>query len=60
MKKFIIKDWTGKICFHGQTFDSFEDAWGFLYEKYEHLKVGDDEKEYNEALGEYHVETEGE
>lgn len=30
--KFIIKDWTNKICFKGQEFGSFEDAWGFIYE----------------------------
>lgn len=32
MKKFVIKDWTNKICFKGQEFESFEDAWGFIYE----------------------------
>lgn len=32
MPKFIIKDWTGKVCFQGKTFPSFEDAWGFIYE----------------------------
>lgn len=30
--KYVIKDWTNKICFGGQCFASFEDAWGFIYE----------------------------
>lgn len=33
MSKFIIKDWAGNICFHGKTFRSFEDGWGYIYEK---------------------------
>lgn len=31
-KQFKINDWTGKTCFKGKTFDSFEDAWEFIYE----------------------------
>lgn len=31
--KFIIIDWCSNVCFQGKTFDSFEDAWGFIYEK---------------------------
>lgn len=31
--KFIIKDWTNKTCFHGKTFNTFEDAWEYIYEK---------------------------
>lgn len=27
---FHIQDWTGKICFYGKTFDSFDDAEEFL------------------------------
>lgn len=30
--KFRITDWSGNVCFFGRRFDSFEDAWGFLYE----------------------------
>jgi hypothetical protein len=44
--KYIIKDWAGNHCFQNKEFDDFEDAWGFLYEKYP-----DDE----EALQEYEV-----
>lgn len=30
--KYVIQDWTGKVCFDGRTFDTFDDAWGFIYE----------------------------
>lgn len=30
--KYQIIDWTGKVCFHGVLFDSFDDAWGYIYE----------------------------
>jgi hypothetical protein len=30
--KYIIQDWTGKRLFANQTFDTFEDAWDFIYE----------------------------
>lgn len=30
--KYIIRDWASNICFHGRTFDTFEDAWSFIYE----------------------------
>lgn len=30
---FIIKDWAGNILFNGKRFKTFEDAWGFIYEK---------------------------
>jgi pterin-4a-carbinolamine dehydratase len=30
--KFIIKDWADNICFQGKEFDSFEDAWEFIYD----------------------------
>ena len=55
MNKFIIKDWTGKVCFHGKTFDDFEGAWGYVRAQYEDL----DEEEFDEQMGEYHVEEVG-
>src|SRR5208282_1594926 len=33
-EKWIIKDWAGNHCFPKEKFDHFDDAWGFLYEKY--------------------------
>lgn len=33
-----IRDWTNKLCFDGQTFDSFEDGW-------EHIRTNDPEPE---------------
>jgi hypothetical protein len=40
--QYIIQDWAGNICFDGKSFDSFDDAWGFLYEFH------DDEEMYQE------------
>lgn len=51
MSKFIIQDWAGNVCFSAKEFDSFEDAWGFIYEKFDHL----DEDAFDEEMGEYSV-----
>jgi len=50
--KFIIKDWAGNTCFKGKTFPSFEDAWEYIYSKYEHLS----DKAFEEQCQEYSVE----
>lgn len=34
MSKYIIVDWANNICFNGQTFKSFDDAWDFLFETF--------------------------
>lgn len=44
--KYTIKDWAGNFCFNRKEFDSFEDAWSFLYETFPNSE---------EDLGEYHV-----
>ena len=62
-KKFIVKDWAGNIlCYDGKfrrpdfavakEFNYFDEAWGFLYEKYDHLS----EKDFNEQMEEFHVD----
>jgi len=48
---FMIKDWAGNICFNGQEFEDFEDAWGFVYEFYRYL----DEDEFDERMSEFEV-----
>ena len=48
---FIIKDWANNTCFKGKTFNSFEDAWGFIYETFDSL----DEESFNAEMGEYFV-----
>lgn len=53
MSKFIIKDWAGNECFRGKRFSSFEAAWGYIYECYDHLA----EEEFNEQMEEYYVEA---
>jgi hypothetical protein len=32
MAKFIIKDWVGKVCFNGVTFNSFTAGWDYIYQ----------------------------
>ncbi len=53
MTKFKIIDWAGndKSDYYGH-FDSFEDAWGRLYQEFEGLP----EDEFNETMGEFYVE----
>ena len=43
MSKFIINDWAGNVCFHGITFETFEDAWGYIYEN-----VPDEDNAYDD------------
>lgn len=33
--KFIIKDWTGNIMFNGKTFKTFDDAWDYLFSRFD-------------------------
>ncbi len=47
-KDWIIKDWTGNLCFQGEEFESFEDAEEFISER-----LGDD---YEDARGEYEIQ----
>lgn len=40
---FIIKDWAGNICFADKYFETFEDAWDFLYETFPDENVNFDD-----------------
>lgn len=51
MKKYIILDWAGNHKFQTETFDSFEDAWEYVYAFFGHL----DGKEFEETIGEFQV-----
>lgn len=31
MSRWIIQDWAGNVCFHAREFESFDDAWDFLF-----------------------------
>jgi hypothetical protein len=56
--KWIIQDWTGKTCFHGKSFKSFDDADCFLTEFIEKTypdTVENDER-YSEERGEYYID----
>lgn len=50
--KYRIIDWAGNdlTSYYG-TFDSFEDAWGAIYERFEHLS----DEDLDEQLGEFEV-----
>ena len=50
MDKYIVYDWAGNLMNFGQ-FDDFEDAWGFIYEKFDHLS----EQAFDEEMQEYQV-----
>lgn len=42
--KYIIKDWANNIMFNGIEFDTFEDAWGYIYE------MNENEEEYEDIF----------
>lgn len=44
-RRYKIFDWAGNECFGGITFDDFEDAWGFLYEKFSN---GDEDNTFDD------------
>ncbi len=41
-KKFIIEDWAGNRMFPDKSFDTFEDGWAFVYEKFPEEECFDD------------------
>lgn len=53
--RWIIKDWANNTPFGDMTFDSFEDAWGHVYE-YVEEQSPKTEQDYDDYCGEYHVE----
>lgn len=40
--KFHIIDWMSNVLFGGKTFDSFDEAWGFIYEQFPDEEEFDD------------------
>lgn len=50
MTTYQIQDWTGKICFGGKTFNSFEEGWDHIYKNDEQPE--DDDHYYDD----YYVE----
>lgn len=50
--KYGIFDWAGNRCFSAESFETFEDAWGFLYQRYDALP----EKDFDDQMSEYFVE----
>lgn len=58
--QYIIKDWAGNKPFGEMTFKDFEDAWDFisasLERRYGIPSSEAEEKMFDDAMGEYHVE----
>lgn len=50
--KYEIRDWMNNLCFKGIRFDSFEDAWGYIFEN-DPMPEGEDE---NGFYDDYFVE----
>jgi hypothetical protein len=46
-KKFIIKDWADNHLFVGQSFESFDDGWEFLYEQF---PDGDNDRTFDDLF----------
>jgi hypothetical protein len=44
---YIIKDWANNTCFNSKEFNSFDDAWSFLFELFDNDA---DLEEYNVEL----------
>ena len=53
--KYIIKDWMGSICFKGKTFQTFEDAWEYIY-IHDPIPNEDDPKYEEHWFDDYYVE----
>jgi hypothetical protein len=54
--KFWIEDEYGNVCFEGKKFDSYEDGWEFLYNKFPVIQLANgttDDQE--EELDSYYV-----
>jgi hypothetical protein len=56
MKKYIIIDEFGNVCFDGKTFESFDDGWSFLYTRFPVI-INDDgtRDDQEEELSSYFV-----
>lgn len=52
-KQYVVYDWAGNLIkFYGES-DSFEDAWGKVYENFDHLS----DEDLEDQLGEFYVEV---
>lgn len=51
--KVKLQDWAGNDVYHGQKFNSIEDAWDFLTEDQHKRHPEATEKEFEEILGEF-------
>jgi hypothetical protein len=45
MTTWEIRDWANNLLFDGQTFDTFEDGWSYIYQH-----VADDDHAYDDYV----------
>jgi hypothetical protein len=56
MKKYIIEDEFGNRCFTDNEFESYEDGWDFLYQKFPVIHLADGTRDDQEdELSSYFV-----
>lgn len=60
MDKFIITDWAGNLLFKDKDFETFEEAWDFIYENVDNSKYDETENEDDNEYQEYYVVTKSE
>lgn len=48
--KFKITDWAGNDCISKLEFETFEDAWGVIYEKFADLSDEDAEEQFGDLF----------
>jgi hypothetical protein len=54
--KYQIEDEFSNVCFNGKTFDTYEDGWEFLYQKFPVIHYEDGTRDdQEEELGSYYV-----
>ncbi len=54
-QKHIITDWAGNEMFNGKLFDSFEDAWEYIYENVDNSKYEETGNDNDNVYQEYAV-----
>ena len=40
--RYRVEDWCGNVLFDGKEFDTFDDAWSYVYEKIPNLYCEED------------------
>lgn len=54
-QKFIIQDWAGNHLFRDKVFNSFDDAWDFIYENVDNSEFDETQNNNDDNYQEYFV-----